>query len=132
MSSAFDAIPLLREVATLSPDLMKTRIPAYRDEGWVCLSATGLNMIARLGYEMLRDGEQDWREYVQKLSDVDWRRTASIWKGNVVSDDGNRILTAHKSFRDGVEALKRSIGWSSSATTEDPENSGSDEVEVAA
>lgn len=115
MKAAVEAIPVFREVATMSPDLMKTRIPAYRDEGWVCLSATGLNMIARLGYEMLRDEEPEWREYVSMLSEIDWRRSAPIWRGNVVSEDGSRVLTAHKSFRAGVEVLKQQIGWSPKA-----------------
>jgi DGQHR domain-containing protein len=113
LSAAVDAIPLLREVSTLTPDLMKTRVPAFRDEGWVCLSATGLNMIARLGYEMMRDGEENWREYLARMSKIDWRRSSSIWRGNVVSEDGDRVLTAHKSFGAGVKALKSEIGWSS-------------------
>jgi DGQHR domain-containing protein len=113
LSAAVDAIPLLHEVSTLTPDLMKTRIPAFRDEGWVCLSATGLNMIARLGHEMMRDGEENWQEYLAKMSKIDWRRSASIWRGNVVSEDGDRVLTAHKSFGAGVKVLKSSIGWSS-------------------
>jgi DNA sulfur modification protein DndB len=113
LTEVFEAIPLLKEVSTLTPDLMKTRIPAFRDEGWVCLSATGLNILARLGFEMLRDNEPNWRDYVKRLTDLDWRRTAPIWKGNVVSEDGDRILTAHKSFRLGVEVLKKEIGWAS-------------------
>lgn len=129
LSAAVDAIPLLREIATLTPDLMKTRVPAFRDEGWVCLSATGLNMIARLGYEMTKDGEENWRDYVAKMSNIDWRRSAPIWRGNVVSEDGDRVLTAHKSFGAGVRVLKSAIGWSSKS---DEEVEASDEAEVEA
>jgi DGQHR domain-containing protein len=118
LTAAIEAIPLLREVSTLTPDLMKTRVPAFRDEGWVCLSATGLNMIARLGYEMTKDGEENWQEYVARMSKIDWRRSAPIWRGNVVSEDGDRVLTAHKSFGAGVKVLKSEIGWSSKVDEE--------------
>jgi hypothetical protein len=111
LRAAVDAVPILKEVSVMTPDLMKTRIPAFRDEGWVCLSATGLNMLARIGFEMMRDNEPQWPDYVARLSQIDWRRTSPIWHGNVVSDDGNRISTAHKSFRAGVEVLKAQIGW---------------------
>jgi len=127
LCAAIDAVPLLKEVATMDPELMKTRIPAFRDEGWVCLSATGLNMLARLGYEMMRDNESNWREYVAKLSQIDWRRTAPIWLGNVVSDDGKRISTAHKSFRQGVEVLKHQIGWT--ATTHEVDTADGPDIE---
>lgn len=129
LTAAIEAIPLLKEVSALTPDLMKTRIPAFRDEGWVCLSATGLNMIARLGFEMMRDGEENWRDYVAKMATIDWRRSASIWRGNVVSEDGDRVLTAHKSFGAGVQVLKEQIGWSAKA---DEEIVASDEAEVEA
>jgi len=130
LTAAFEAIPLLKEVSTLTPDLMKTRIPAFRDEGWVCLSATGLNMIARLGFEMIRDGEENWREYVARMATIDWRRSAPIWRGNVVSEDGDRVLTAHKSFGAGVQVLKAQIGWSAK-TDEEIEVSSEAEVEAA-
>jgi DGQHR domain-containing protein len=129
LTAAIEAIPLLKEVSALTPDLMKTRIPAFRDEGWVCLSATGLNMIARLGFEMMRDGEENWRDYVAKMATIDWRRSAPIWRGNVVSEDGDRVLTAHKSFGAGVQVLKEQIGWSAKA---DEEIVTSDEAEVEA
>lgn len=116
-----EAVPTLLEVSTLTPELLKTRVPAYRDEGWVCLSATGMNMLARLGYEMFRDGEPDWREYVERLGQVDWRRSADIWRGNVVSDDGSRISTAHKAFQEGVRVLKDQIGWEAKAEEEIPD-----------
>ena len=107
LTAAVDAVPLLKDVSAMTPDLMKTRIPALRDEGWVCLSATGLNMLARLGFEMMGDNEPKRKEYIARLSMVDWKRTAPIWRGNPVSEDGNRISTAHKSMRAGVEGVER-------------------------
>lgn len=121
MRAATDAIPMLKEVSGLAPGLLRTRIPAYRDEGWVCLSATGLNMLARLGHEMLKDNAEDWREHVAKLGDIDWRRSAPLWQGNVVSDDGNRISTAHKAFQAGVHIIKEQIGWAPRVEEEIPD-----------
>jgi DGQHR domain-containing protein len=136
MTTVVDAIPVFKEVAALTPDLLKTRVPAFRDEGWVCLSATGLNMLARIGFEMIRDGEANWRVYVKRLGEVDWRRTADLWKGNVVSDDGHRILTAHKAFRAGVEVLKNRISWAAKVADaegmEGPDIPETQEVEAAA
>ena len=38
-----------------------------------------------------------------------------IWR---LSEDGNRVFTAHKSFRAGVEVLKEQIGWSAKVAEE--------------
>ena len=97
----------------MTADLMKTRIPAFRDEGWVCLSAAGLNMLARLGFEMMRDNEPKWKEYVGgcprstgsgllRSGEATWfRRTGTA----------SRLPTS-RCVR-GVEVLKKQIGWTS-------------------
>lgn len=134
LQEAIAEISVLKEISAMPVDLMKTRIPAMREEGWVAMSATGINMIARVAYLMMRDNEPNWKEYARKLGKIDWRRTAEIWRGNVVSDDGSRILTAHKAFRMGVEAILKEIGWTPKVyDLEPPDEVESEEpVEAAA
>ena len=134
LREAIGGISVLKEISEMPVDLMKTRIPAMREEGWVAMSAAGINMIARVAYLMMRDGEPNWKEYARKLGGIDWRRTGEIWRGIVVSDDGSRILTAHKAFRLGVEAILEEIKWTPKVQNLEPTDAADidDPVEAAA
>ena len=66
-------IPVWKEVVKLSPGSLETsQVPNKRSEGWVCLAATGLNFIGRLGHILFTRSElePDWKEYAAKLGDL--------------------------------------------------------------
>lgn len=108
-----EAIPLLREASRLSDDRFSSRVLEYREAGIILFTATGLSILARIGYEMLiQNDTPNWREYVAKMADVSWKRGDKFWvDANVVSADGERVSTAHKSVQSGAAAVEDFIGW---------------------
>jgi len=42
-----------------------------REEGWICLTATGLNIIGRIGHKLFTnaDLERNWKQYAAKMGD---------------------------------------------------------------
>ena len=65
-----------------------------RAEGWICLTATGLNLIGRVGHRLFSDSavKQSWEEKAGALANLDWSRGAAIWQTNIVQN-GKKALT---------------------------------------
>jgi hypothetical protein len=89
-------IKVWEEIANIpSGTLEVSQIPIKREEGWICLTTTGLNLIGRVGHAMFArgarpGGEQNWQQYADRLGAIDWRRSAPIWQNHIIQ--GNRIL----------------------------------------
>jgi DNA sulfur modification protein DndB len=68
------------------------QIPGKRAEGWVCLTATGLNLIGRVGYTIFTTKalEENWMDHTKNLGQLDWLKEANIWQGTIVQN--NRIM----------------------------------------
>jgi DNA sulfur modification protein DndB len=91
-----DAIPVLAEIAPLPPGTARNIIKDRRAEGWICLTATGMVVIGRIGCELFRDRRPDWREIAKRLGQVDWSRNGSLWQNNIVRA-GKMLLSARRS-----------------------------------
>jgi DNA sulfur modification protein DndB len=102
------AIPVLREIAAIPDGLQRNKIMDRRNEGYVCLSATGLVVIGRIGYELFKEGVEDWETTTDKLGEIDWNRSADIWQGNIIQND--RLLTQRGPVRGAVQEVKKAIG----------------------
>lgn len=120
-----EAIPLLREAASLPEERFSSRFLQYREVGVLLFTATGLAILARVGYDLFRAGEENWREVVQRLGSIDWRRSNPIWteSGVVI---GDRVSTAHKSITGGANTIEDAIGW----TNPHRESGGQSEPEI--
>lgn len=103
-------IPVWKEISDLKPGIQSNRIGQLRDEGWVCLTATGLVVIGTIGYDLFTNSITDWRTYAQKLAAIDWRRSADIWKGNIVLDNG-KIAMGQSAVKGAIQAVCSAIGW---------------------
>lgn len=107
-----EAIPLLREASRLSDERFGSRVLEYRDAGVILFTATGLAILARIGHDLREAQEDNWREYVQKLGTINWKRTDPLWvQAGVVSTNGERVSTAHKSVIEGANAVEDAISW---------------------
>ncbi len=102
------ALAVWSRISRLPDTVEAGTIPALRAEGWLCLTATGLNLIGRLGHLLFRNGTREWRAYAERLGEIDWRRSADFWSGNVVQN--NRILTQQGPLRLAVEKVCDAIG----------------------
>jgi DGQHR domain-containing protein len=106
-----EAIPVWKEIAAVKPGTLEASyIPQKREEGWVCLTATGLNLIGRIGYKLTSDKDKrsDWKHYADKLGQIDWRRSAEMWVGNIILE--NRLMTQQVPLRNAFEKVCGVIG----------------------
>jgi len=63
----------------------------------VCLTASGLNIIGRIGHELIVNHQSDWKEYAKRLGKLDWLKSNPLWadivqpkkdrEGNVVTEE---------------------------------------------
>jgi DGQHR domain-containing protein len=102
------AISVLKEISELSEGPPRYRITELREEGWVCLMATGLVIIGRIGFELFKNQMADWEEYADKLGAIDWRKTGAIWQGNIIMD--GRVMTQQTPVKTAVAVVRKSIG----------------------
>ncbi len=110
MSIVTDAIPVLSEIAALPPGVPRNIIQERRREGWICLTATGMVIIGRIGHELFKKQKSDWQEYAKRLGRVDWSRDGELWNGNIVRD--GKITTQRAPVRTAVDNVRRAIGLS--------------------
>ncbi|MGH9605642.1 MAG: DNA sulfur modification protein DndB [Terracidiphilus sp.] len=86
-----------KEVSEVPPGLQHARLKQIRSRGYVCLTASGLNIIGRIGHELLVNHKSDWKEYAGRLAKLDWLKSNSLWAdilqpkkdklGNVVTEE---------------------------------------------
>ncbi len=103
-----DAIPVLAEIAKLPAGTPRNIIQERRNEGWICLTATGLNIIGRIGHELFKTQRSDWRSVAARLGTIDWARSATLWNGNIVRE--GKITTQRAPVRTAVENVRDILG----------------------
>jgi DNA sulfur modification protein DndB len=103
-----ETIPVLREIAALPTGTPRNIIKERRNEGWICLTATGMVIIGRIGHELFKGQVSDWQVVVRRLGDVDWSRSGPLWQGNIVR--AGKMTTQRAPVRVAVEKLRREIG----------------------
>jgi DGQHR domain-containing protein len=102
-------IPVWKKIASLQPGVESNQIPTLRREpGYVCMSVTGLVVIARIAHELFRDSTSNWKLYAERLGKLDWQKNAGLWQGNLVRD--GKIVNNQKLVRDATAAVRQAIG----------------------
>lgn len=105
-----EAIPVLNEIAKLpTAGVVSNKVSDHREEGYVCLSATGLVMIGRIGHELFKTEHADWKDVVARFSEIEWKRSGPLWQGNVVRD--GKIVTLRAAVKAGVEKVRVALGF---------------------
>jgi DNA sulfur modification protein DndB len=103
---------VLSEISSLSSGALSanSRIPALREEGWICMTTTGLQIIGCIGHELLdQNGPRDWRDYASQLAKLDWSRKNHLWSGNIIAADG-KIVTQSSSVTAALNKVKGELG----------------------
>jgi DGQHR domain-containing protein len=102
-------IPVLKEIAaTPTTGIERNQLKDYRDKGYICLTATGLVIIGRIGHELFKKQNASWGQIVDRFSDIDWQRNAAIWQGNIVRD--NKMTTQRAWVKVAAEKVRRAVG----------------------
>jgi DNA sulfur modification protein DndB len=105
-----ERIPVWNDISKLAPDTLHTsQIPLKRQEGWICLTVTGLNVIGRIGHQLFTtpDLDGEWTKYADRLAQLDWSRSAEIWQGNIVQN--GKIRTQNSPVKEAIEAVRQAI-----------------------
>ncbi|MFP5330598.1 MAG: DNA sulfur modification protein DndB [Alphaproteobacteria bacterium] len=114
------AIPILRQIASNPTEgVASNRISDLRAQGWVCLTATGLVILGRIGHDLFKNETADWEAYADRLGNLDWRRAGSLWEGNIVQ--GGKMMTQQTPVKGAVAAVRDAIGLPSPEDLLSPE-----------
>lgn len=121
-----NVIPVLRALSELEIDDPISKVAEIRDNpatggGYVCVSATGLVIIGRIGHELFEKHPGDWQRFADQLGDIAWEKNAPIWEGNVVvtytikrrgmaEQPGLRILQSANPISRAAELVRTKIG----------------------
>ncbi len=103
-----ESIPVLMQIANLPAGTPRNIIKERRSEGWICLTATGMVILGRIGYELFKDDRRDWQEITKRLGSVDWSRNGALWQNNIVR--AGKMTTQRAPVRVAVEKVRREIG----------------------
>jgi len=104
-----DTIPVLRKIAaTPTTGIERNQIKDYRDKGYICLTATGLVIIGRIGHELFKKQNSSWNQVVDRFAEINWERDAEIWRGNIVRD--GKMTTQRAWVKVAAEKVRRAVG----------------------
>jgi DGQHR domain-containing protein len=78
-------------------------------ETYLHFNATGLVIISRVGHYILQQDPANQIQHLEALASLDWMRSAEMWAGNVISDDG-KLITQNSPVGAAVVKVKRAIG----------------------
>jgi len=103
-------IVVFAEIAPLLEGRERDLISERRADGYICLAATGLLILAKIGYELFTHPKlyPDWQAYARLLGGIDWRKTAPIWQDNIINS--GKSFSNKGPLNKAVDAVKASIG----------------------
>lgn len=119
------------EIVPLLEGRERDLISERRSEGYICLSVTGLLIMAKIAYELFTHPRMypDWRIYAQRLGEeIDWRKTASIWQNNIISS--GKSFSNKGPLVKAVEAVKSAIGMQKGKQADQLELVGAEAVDA--
>ena len=106
-------IPVLKTISNMKDGVEMTKIPELRRE-YLILNSAGINIVGRIGNIILKDpvlyAEID--KYIEKLAQIDWRKNADVWKGNIMQEGSKvlRIANSNATLRVAVNKVIEVIG----------------------
>ena len=104
-----NTISPLKEISEIAPDSpKKSLIPKYREQDYVCLTATGMNVLGTIGHDLISHDVKNWEEFVDKLAEIDWKKSADIWQGTIIQS--GRVVTQTGPVRRAADRVMTEIG----------------------
>jgi len=113
-------IPVWQEIAKLNRNTEVSRLLEIRNNSPICVTPTGLVIIARIAYEVFYKYAQQieargetWQTYADRLGTIDWSRDADMWKNNICQPDAKgimRVLQQQNLIRQAIVKVREVIG----------------------
>ena len=122
---------IFAEIVPLLEGRERDLISERRSEGYICLSVTGLLIMAKIAYELFTHPRMypDWQIYAQRLGEeIDWRKTAPIWQNNIISS--GKSFSNKGPLIKAVEAVKNAIGMQKGKQADQLELVGAEAVDA--
>ncbi|MBM7491930.1 DGQHR domain-containing protein [Micromonospora luteifusca] len=99
-------------IARIQPGTgVANQIPDFRAT-YINMTATGLNIIGRMGYEIGKEPSAELRRdrYAALATKIDWRRDAPLWKGTIISAE-NKIATQRGPVNAAAARVREALGF---------------------
>jgi DNA sulfur modification protein DndB len=113
------------------------KIPAFREE-YVNMTATGLNIIGRIGHVVYTNAATDPQlasEYFIRLAKLNWTKTDPFWSGNIIAEGTTKIVTNRAPLDHAFHKVRKQIGipsdWLSPSMRRRAETAEKQQREVA-
>ncbi len=90
--------------------LGKNSVADYREQ-YVNMTATGLAIIGRVGYTVIKktnDPVEREAYYRRLATEIDWRRSAEIWQNGIIQN--NKIMTQRGPVRESASKVLAALG----------------------
>lgn len=105
-----EANPQWKKLSTLKADPARDKIDASElRQKFVHFTATGLQIIGRVGYSIMKFDEGDQSDYITGLGAINWSRNNPLWDGNVVQTSG-KIVTQRAPVEIAIAKVKQELG----------------------
>ena len=78
-------------------------------ERYLHFNATGLVIIGRVGYYIFKQPEEEQATLIEALAGIDWRRSSTLWDGNVIQS-GGKLVTQNAPVSTAVAKVKELLG----------------------
>ncbi|CAN5392883.1 DNA sulfur modification protein DndB [soil metagenome] len=108
-----EKIPVLKEISIMKEGVEMSKIPELRKD-YLILNSAGINILGRIGNVIFKDASlyKDIDTFIEKLSAIDWKKNAEIWKGNIVQTGANgaKISTSNSTIKIAVKNVMSQIG----------------------
>jgi hypothetical protein len=114
------ALPVWHEASQIRRGSDMSKVTNLRAKNSLAFTATGLNIIGRIGYELFNSDKPEvqanWRTYATKLGSLSWDKTADTWKDlfvegkNKAGQKTQRIQTQRAPVMNAVARARQEIG----------------------
>nr|WP_275106943.1 DNA sulfur modification protein DndB [Nocardia terpenica] len=77
---------------------------------YINMTATGLVIIGHVAFEIEKNRDEHWRRtcYMALATQIDWRREATMWQGNIIT--GDKINTTRGPGRAAAKLVMQELG----------------------
>jgi len=105
-----EANPEWRRLASLKADPAKDMVDASDlRQKYIHFTATGLQIIGRAGYSIMKLAEGKQGDFVTALGKLNWSRNNEFWQGNVIQTSG-KIVTQRAPVEIAIAKVKQQLG----------------------
>lgn len=87
------------------------KIAAFREE-YLNMTATGLNIIGRVGHVVYNNADSDPRtcsEYFSRLAALDWKKSNPFWSGTVIAQGTTKVVTSRAPLEQAFHRVRKEI-----------------------